>query len=35
MIDSLIEIGRCCAMEIDVEKTEVMRNSREPCQYRL
>jgi hypothetical protein len=25
MIDKLIEIGRCCGMEMNVEKTKVMR----------
>jgi len=29
MIDKLIEIGRCYGMEINVEKTEVMRISRQ------
>jgi hypothetical protein len=29
MIDRLIEIGRCCGMEINVEKTKVMRISRQ------
>ena len=29
MIDKLIEIGRCHGMEINVEKTKVMRNSRQ------
>jgi hypothetical protein len=28
MIDSLIEIGRCYGMGMDVEKSEVMRISR-------
>jgi hypothetical protein len=26
MIDKLIEIGRCCGMEMNVEKTKVMRS---------
>jgi len=30
MIDKLIKIGRCCGMEMDVEKTKVMRTSRQP-----
>jgi hypothetical protein len=30
MIDTLIKIGRCCGMEINVEKTIVMRISRQP-----
>ena len=30
MIDKIIEIGRCCGMEVNVEKTEVMRISRQP-----
>jgi hypothetical protein len=29
MIDRLIEIGRCCRMETNVEKTKVMRISRQ------
>jgi hypothetical protein len=29
MIDKLIEIGRCCGMEMSVEKTKVMRISRQ------
>jgi len=29
MIDKLIEIGRCCGMEMNVEKTKVMRISRQ------
>jgi hypothetical protein len=29
MIDKLIEIGRCYGMEINVEKTKVMRTSRQ------
>jgi hypothetical protein len=29
-IDKLIEIGRCCGMEVNVEKTKVMRISRQP-----
>jgi hypothetical protein len=31
MIDKLIEIGRCCGMEMNVEKkTKLMRISRQP-----
>jgi hypothetical protein len=30
MIDSLIEIGRCYGMEMNVEKIKVMRISRQP-----
>jgi len=30
MIDKLNEIGRCYGMEINVEKTKVMRISRQP-----
>jgi hypothetical protein len=29
MIDKLIEIGRCYGMEIKVEKTQIMRISRQ------
>jgi hypothetical protein len=29
MIDTLIEIGRCYGMEMNVEKTKVMRISRQ------
>jgi hypothetical protein len=29
MIGRLIEIGRCCGMDLNVEKTRVMRISRE------
>jgi len=29
MINELIEIGRCCGMEMNVEKTKVMRISRQ------
>jgi hypothetical protein len=28
----VIEIGRCCGMEMNVEKTKVMRISRQPSQ---
>jgi hypothetical protein len=30
MIDKLIEIGRCYGMDINMEKTKVMRISRQP-----
>ena len=30
IIDKLIEIGRCYGMEMSVEKTKVMRISRQP-----
>ena len=30
MIDKFIEIGRCYGMEMNVEKTKVMRISRQP-----
>jgi hypothetical protein len=30
MIDRLIELGRCYGMEMNVEKTKVMRISRQP-----
>jgi hypothetical protein len=30
MIDKLIEIGRCYGMEMNVEKTKVMRTARQP-----
>jgi hypothetical protein len=30
MIERLFEIGRCCGMEMNVEKTKVMRISRQP-----
>jgi len=30
MIDKLIEIERCCGVEMNVEKTKVMRISRQP-----
>jgi hypothetical protein len=35
MIDRLIEIGRCCGMEINVEKTKVMRHSRQPSPIKI
>jgi hypothetical protein len=30
MIDKLIEIGRCCRMEMNVKRSKVMRISRQP-----
>ena len=30
MIDKLIELGRCYGIEMNVEKTKVMRISRQP-----
>jgi hypothetical protein len=35
MIDKLIEIGRCYGMEIKVEKTKVMRISRQPFPVKI
>jgi len=35
MIDKLIEIERCYGMEINVEKTKVMRISRQPLPVKL
>ena len=35
MIDKLIEIGRCYGMEMDAEKTEVMRISRQPFPVKI
>jgi hypothetical protein len=35
MIDKLIEIGRCYGMEMNVEKTKVMRISRQPLPVKL
>jgi hypothetical protein len=35
MIDKLIEIGRCYGMEMNVEKTKVMRISRQPFPVKL
>jgi hypothetical protein len=35
IIDKVIEIGRCCGMEINVEKTKVMRISRQPLPVKL
>jgi hypothetical protein len=35
MIDKLIKIGRCYGMEMDVEKTKVMRISRQPSPVKI
>jgi len=35
MIDKIIEIGRCYRMEMNVEKTKVMRISRQPFQVKI
>jgi hypothetical protein len=35
MTDKLIEIGRCYGMEINVEKTKVMRISRQPLPVKI
>jgi hypothetical protein len=35
MIDKLTEIGRCYGMDMNVEKTEVMRISRQPFPVKL
>ena len=35
MIDKLTEIGRCYGMEINVEKTKVMRISRQPFPVKI
>jgi len=35
MIDILIEIGRCYGMEMNVEKTKVMRISRQPLPVKI
>jgi len=35
MIDKLIEIGRCYEMEMNVEKTKVMRMSRQPFPVKI
>jgi len=35
MIDKLIEIGRCCGMEMNVDKTKVMRISRQPFPVKI
>jgi len=35
VIDKLIEIGRCYGMEMNVEKTKVMRISRQPLPVKI
>jgi hypothetical protein len=35
MIDKLIEIGRCYGMEMNVEKTKVMRIARQPSPVKI
>jgi hypothetical protein len=35
MIDKLVETGRCCGMEMNVEKTKVTRISRQPFPVQL
>ena len=35
MIDKLTEIGRCYGMEMNVEKTKVMRISRQPLPVKI
>jgi hypothetical protein len=35
MIDKLIEIGRCYGMKMNVEKTKVMRISRQPLPVKI
>jgi hypothetical protein len=35
MIDKLIEIGRCYGMELNVEKTKLMRISRQPFPVKI
>jgi hypothetical protein len=35
MIDKLTEIGRCYGMEMTVEKTKVMRISRQPSPVKI
>jgi hypothetical protein len=35
MIDKLIEIGRCYGMEMNVEKTKVMKISRQPSLVKI
>jgi hypothetical protein len=35
MIDRLIEIGRCCGMEINVERTKVIRISKQPSPIQI
>jgi hypothetical protein len=35
MIDKIIEIGRCCGMEMNEEKTKGMRISRQPFSVKI
>jgi hypothetical protein len=35
MVDRLIEIGRCYGMEMNVETTKIMRNSRQPAPMKI
>jgi len=35
MIDKLIEIGRCYGIEMNVDKTKVMRISRQPFPVKI
>jgi hypothetical protein len=35
MIDKIIEIGRCCGMEMNVGKTKIMRNLRQPIKVKI
>jgi len=35
IIDKLNEIGRCCGMEMKVEKPKVMRISRQPLPVKI
>jgi hypothetical protein len=35
MIERLIEVGRCYRMEMNVEKTKVMRISRQPSPVKI
>ena len=35
MIDKLIEIGKCYGMEMNMEKTKVMRISRQPLPVKI
>jgi hypothetical protein len=35
MIDKLIEIGGCCGMEMNLEKSKVMRISRQPFPVKI
>ena len=35
MIDKIIDIGRCCGMEMNMEKTKIMRISRQPFPVKI